>query len=59
MWNNKFIEPIRDTLYRTPSEKICEIDPMTRALMMRRRNLRKRVVPIQMVVTEIVDLIIR
>jgi polyhydroxyalkanoate synthase subunit PhaC len=26
IWNNKFIEPIRDTLYRTPSEKICEID---------------------------------
>ena len=25
-WNNKFIEPIRDTLYRTPSEKICEIE---------------------------------
>jgi polyhydroxyalkanoate synthase subunit PhaC len=26
IWNNKFIEPIRDTLYRTPSEKICEIE---------------------------------
>jgi hypothetical protein len=26
VWNNKFIEPIRDTLYRTPSEKICEIE---------------------------------
>ena len=26
LWNNKFIEPIRDTLYRTPSEKICEIE---------------------------------
>jgi polyhydroxyalkanoate synthase subunit PhaC len=25
-WNNDFIEPIRDTLYRTPSEKICEIE---------------------------------
>lgn len=25
-WNNNFIEPIRDTLYRTPSEKICEIE---------------------------------
>ena len=25
IWNNKFIEPIRDTLYRTPSEKICEL----------------------------------
>lgn len=24
-WNNGFIEPIRDTLFRTPSEKICEI----------------------------------
>ena len=26
VWNNDFIEPIRDTLYRTPSEKICEIE---------------------------------
>jgi polyhydroxyalkanoate synthase subunit PhaC len=26
IWNNKFIEPIRDTLYRTPSKKICEIE---------------------------------
>jgi len=26
IWNNKFIEPIRDKLYRTPSEKICEIE---------------------------------
>ncbi|HEX5976114.1 MAG TPA: hypothetical protein VFY68_02490, partial [Nitrososphaeraceae archaeon] len=26
IWNNRFIEPIRDTLYRTPSEKICEIE---------------------------------
>ena len=26
IWNNKFIEPIRNTLYRTPSEKICEIE---------------------------------
>ncbi len=25
-WNKKFIEPIRDILYRTPSNKICEID---------------------------------
>ena len=25
-WNNDFIEPIRDTLFRTPSEKICEIE---------------------------------
>jgi polyhydroxyalkanoate synthase len=25
-WNNNFIEPIRDTLFRTPSEKICEIE---------------------------------
>src|ERR687898_271463 len=25
-WNNYFIEPIRDTLFRTPSEKICEIE---------------------------------
>ena len=26
VWNNDFIEPIRDTLFRTPSEKICEIE---------------------------------
>jgi polyhydroxyalkanoate synthase len=26
IWNNKFIEPIRDILYRAPSEKICEIE---------------------------------
>ena len=26
LWNNDFIEPIRDTLFRTPSEKICEIE---------------------------------
>jgi polyhydroxyalkanoate synthase subunit PhaC len=26
IWNNKFIEPIRDTIYRTASEKICEIE---------------------------------
>jgi polyhydroxyalkanoate synthase len=25
-WNNDFIEPIRDTLYRTPSHKICELE---------------------------------
>src|ERR671910_1043807 len=25
-WNNDFIEPIRDMLFRTPSEKICEIE---------------------------------
>jgi polyhydroxyalkanoate synthase subunit PhaC len=25
-WNNDFIEPFRDTLFRTPSEKICEIE---------------------------------
>jgi polyhydroxyalkanoate synthase len=25
-WNNDFIEPIRDTFFRTPSEKICEIE---------------------------------
>ena len=25
-WNNDFIEPIRDTLYRTPSQKICELE---------------------------------
>jgi polyhydroxyalkanoate synthase len=25
-WNNDFVEPIRDTFYRTPSQKICEID---------------------------------
>ncbi len=26
VWNNVFMEPIRDTLFRTPSEKICEIE---------------------------------
>jgi class III poly(R)-hydroxyalkanoic acid synthase PhaC subunit len=26
VWNNDFIEPIRDTLFRTPSEKLCEIE---------------------------------
>jgi polyhydroxyalkanoate synthase subunit PhaC len=26
VWNNDFIEPIRDTIGRTPSEKICEIE---------------------------------
>jgi polyhydroxyalkanoate synthase subunit PhaC len=26
VWNNDFIEPIRDTLYRTPSQKICELE---------------------------------
>jgi class III poly(R)-hydroxyalkanoic acid synthase PhaC subunit len=26
VWNNDFIEPIRDALFRTPSEKICEIE---------------------------------
>jgi hypothetical protein len=25
-WNNDFVEPIRDTLFRTPSHKICEIE---------------------------------
>jgi polyhydroxyalkanoate synthase len=25
-WNNDFIEPIRDTFYRTPSQKICELE---------------------------------
>jgi polyhydroxyalkanoate synthase subunit PhaC len=25
-WNNEFVEPIRDTLYRTPSQKICELE---------------------------------
>jgi class III poly(R)-hydroxyalkanoic acid synthase PhaC subunit len=25
-WNNDFVEPFRDTLYRTPSQKICEIE---------------------------------
>jgi polyhydroxyalkanoate synthase subunit PhaC len=25
-WNNDFIEPLRDTLYRTPSKKICELE---------------------------------
>ena len=26
VWNNDFIEPIRDTFYRTPSQKICELE---------------------------------
>ena len=26
MWNNQFVEPIRDTLYRTPSHKVCELE---------------------------------
>jgi polyhydroxyalkanoate synthase subunit PhaC len=26
VWNNDFIEPMRDTLYRTPSQKICELE---------------------------------
>ena len=25
-WNNDFVEPFRDILYRTPSQKICELD---------------------------------
>jgi polyhydroxyalkanoate synthase subunit PhaC len=25
-WNNAFVEPIRDTLYRTPSQKICKLE---------------------------------
>src|SRR5919198_5079107 len=25
-WNNDFVEPLRDTLYRTPSQKICELE---------------------------------
>jgi poly[(R)-3-hydroxyalkanoate] polymerase subunit PhaC len=25
-WNNEYVEPIRDTLYRTPSQKICELE---------------------------------
>jgi polyhydroxyalkanoate synthase subunit PhaC len=25
-WDNDFVEPIRDTLYRTPSQKICELE---------------------------------
>ena len=25
-WNNDFIEPIRDTFYRTPSQKICDLE---------------------------------
>ena len=24
-WNNNFIEPIRDTLFRTPSQKVCQL----------------------------------
>jgi polyhydroxyalkanoate synthase subunit PhaC len=26
IWNNEFIEPIRDTLYRTPSYKVWELE---------------------------------
>jgi polyhydroxyalkanoate synthase len=26
VWNNDFIEPIRDTFYSTPSQKICELE---------------------------------
>jgi polyhydroxyalkanoate synthase subunit PhaC len=26
VWNNDFIDPIRNTLFRTPSEKVCEIE---------------------------------
>src|ERR671931_44418 len=25
-WNNDFVEPIRDTVYRAPSKKICEVE---------------------------------
>jgi len=25
-WNNDFVEPLRDTLYRTPSHKVCQIE---------------------------------
>jgi polyhydroxyalkanoate synthase subunit PhaC len=25
-WNNDFVEPIRDRLYRTPSQKICDLE---------------------------------
>ncbi|HZA06418.1 MAG TPA: alpha/beta fold hydrolase, partial [Nitrososphaeraceae archaeon] len=25
-WNNDFVEPFRDTLYRTPLQKVCEIE---------------------------------
>jgi polyhydroxyalkanoate synthase len=25
-WNNNFVEPVRDTLYRTPSQKISELE---------------------------------
>jgi polyhydroxyalkanoate synthase len=25
-WNNDFIEPVRDTFYRTPSQKICDLE---------------------------------
>jgi polyhydroxyalkanoate synthase subunit PhaC len=25
-WNNDFVEPFRDTLYRTPSHKVCELE---------------------------------
>ncbi len=26
VWNNNYVEPIRDILYRTPSQKICELE---------------------------------
>ena len=26
VWNNDFVEPVRDMLYRTPSQKICELE---------------------------------
>ena len=26
VWDNDFVEPIRDTFYRTPSQKICELE---------------------------------
>ena len=26
VWNNDFVEPARDMLYRTPSQKICELE---------------------------------
>jgi class III poly(R)-hydroxyalkanoic acid synthase PhaC subunit len=26
MWNNQFAEPIRDTLFRTPSHKVCRLE---------------------------------
>jgi class III poly(R)-hydroxyalkanoic acid synthase PhaC subunit len=39
LWNNDFIEPIRDNLFRTPSEKICEIEKYSLFHYNRPRNI--------------------